>query len=359
VGKGAEAIKPPPKRLEIAGHFVHFDDGAFKERGDYWSTADDIQKTAAQLRQSAIEGKYDHLLIYAHGGLNSPEDSARRVAAMNDAFLRNRIYPFHVMYDTGLAEEVKDAVVRAFTGIPREGFLSDIIDQLIEKKDVLIEDIVRKPVTPVWDEMKRDAQLPFKVDAGGKESDGLFVIRTFAEALQGTHVKIHLAGHSTGAVLLGHLLRALDQLGMNELISCCSLMAPACSIDFYQENYAPRLGKPAAMVGLTALDIYSLNARLEQDDNVAYVYSKSLLYLVSRALERQIDKPLLGMQRYADKLPVMPQLSFNYSNGKNGVTKSTSHGGFDNDVDTMNAILQRVLGKEAEKPFLLKEIEKY
>jgi len=249
--------------------------------------------------------------------------------------------------------------VRAFMGIPHEGFLSDILDQLIEKKDVLIEDIVRKPVTPIWDEMKRDAQLPFKIDAGGKESDGSFVIRTFAEALQDTHVQIHLAGHSTGAVLLGHLLGALDQLGMNELISSCSLMAPACSIDFYQENYAPRLGKPAGMVGLPVLDIYSLNARLEQDDNVAYVYSKSLLYLVSRALERQIDKPLLGMQRYADKLPATSQLSLRYSNGKNGVTTSTSHGGFDNDVNTMNAILQRVLGKEAEKPFLPGEIEKY
>lgn len=358
VGKGAEATKPAPKRLEIAGHFVHFDDGAFKERGNYWSTAADIQNTATQLRQSASKGKFDHLLIYAHGGLNSPDDSARRVAAMKDGFLRNRIYPFHVMYDTGLAEEVKDAVVRAFTGIPNEGFLSDIIDQLIEKKDLLIEDIVRKPVTPIWDEMKRDAQLPFKVK-GDQESDGLFVIRTFAEALKGTKVKIHLAGHSTGAVLLGHLLGALDMLGIDELISSCSLMAPACSVDFYQENYAPRLGNPAVGVGLPALDIYNLNGQLELDDNVAYVYRKSLLYLVSRALERQIDKPILGMQRYADTLAATAQLSIRYSNGKDGVTTSTSHGGFDNDANTMNAILRRVLGEEAKKPFLPIEMEGY
>jgi hypothetical protein len=357
--KGAEATKPPPKRLEIAGHFVHFDDGAFKERGNYWSTAADIKNTAAQLHQSASQGKYDHLLIYAHGGLNSPDASARRVAVMKDGFLRNRIYPFHVMYDTGLVEEVKDAVVRAFTGIPKEGFLSDIIDQLKEKKDVLIEDILRKPVTPIWEEMKRDANLPFKENVGNKESDGLFVIRTFAEALQGTHVKIHLVGHSTGAVLLGHLLGALDKLGIDELISSCSLMAPACSIDFYQENYAPRLGKPAGGVALPALDIYNLNAQLEKDDNVVYLYKKSLLYLVSRALEREIDKPILGMQCYADKLPTTPQLSLRYSNGKNGVTTSTSHGGFDNDVNTMNAILRRVLGKEAEKPFLPIEMEGY
>lgn len=359
LGKGTEATKPAPKRLEIAGHFVHFDDGAFKERGDYWSTAADVQNTASQLRQSAKEGKYDHLLIYAHGGLNSPDASARRVAAMKDGFLRNGIYPFHIMYDTGLAEEVKDAVVRAIAGIPREGFVSDILDRLVEKKDLLIEDTVRKPVTPIWDEMKRDAQQPFAVADNGRESDGLFVIRTFAEALQDTRVSIHLAGHSTGAVLLGHLLGALDRLGIDELISSCSLMAPACSLDFYQKNYAPRLGSPAGRVGIPALDIYNLNAQLELDDNVAYVYSKSLLYLVSRALERQVDQPILGMQRYAETLPATPQLSIRYSDGKNGVTASTSHGGFDNDARTMNAILRRVLGRDAEKPFLPREILRY
>lgn len=358
VKKGAEASKPAPTRLEIAGHFVHFDDGAFKARGDYWSTGADIQNTAALLRKSAIAGKYDHLLIYAHGGLNSPTDAARRVAALKAGCLRNRIYPFHVMYDTGLTEELKDAVVRAVTGIPSEGFLSNILAQLIEKKDLLIEDIVRKPVTPIWDEMKRDAQLPFKVE-GDKESDGLFVIRTFAEALKGTKVKIHLAGHSTGAVLLGHLLRALDVLKYKELISSCSLMAPACSLDFYRENYAPRLGKAAAGVVLPALDIYNLDAKLELDDNVAYVYQKSLLFLVSRALERQIDKPILGMERYAMSLPAHPNLTIRYSDGTNGVTTSTSHGGFDNDANTMNAILERVLGKKAEKPFLPSEMKGY
>ncbi|MCP4338235.1 MAG: C1 family peptidase [Desulfobulbaceae bacterium] len=42
----AESGKATPKRLEIAGHFVHFDDGNFKKRGGYWSTPDDIVKTA-------------------------------------------------------------------------------------------------------------------------------------------------------------------------------------------------------------------------------------------------------------------------------------------------------------------------
>ena len=38
----------------------------------------------------------------------------------------------------------------------------------------------------IWEEMKNDAYLPFKVEKGTKLSDGLFVIKSFVEALQKT-----------------------------------------------------------------------------------------------------------------------------------------------------------------------------
>ena len=63
-----EERRPPPKRFEIAGHFVHFDDGRYKRKGDYWSTSEDVHQTALQI---AANDKYGHLLIYAHGGLNA------------------------------------------------------------------------------------------------------------------------------------------------------------------------------------------------------------------------------------------------------------------------------------------------
>ncbi|MCF6291616.1 MAG: C1 family peptidase [Desulfobacterales bacterium] len=355
----AESDRSAPKRLEIAGHFVHFDDGRFKARGDYWSSAEDIKKTADLLRQSVDRKKYSHLLIYAHGGLNSPKASAKRVAALKEGFKRNGIYPFHIMYDTGLAEEIKDIIVRVFRGRRMEGFISDLRDRLIEQSDLVIEDCVRKPVTPIWEEIKNDARLPFKPDNRGKVSDGVFVIKTFAEALQDTGLKIHLAGHSTGAVLLGHLLHALDLLNKPDLIKSCSLMAPACTVDFYKKHYEPGLDGNAANLKLPKLDIYNLTDKVELDDNVAFVYRKSLLCLVSRALERRIDKPLLGMQRYSRKISAKPGLKIHYSDGKKGVTTSTSHGGFDNDAKTMNAIMQRILGKKPLKPFLQSEMKGY
>ncbi len=193
-------------------------------------------------------------------------------------------------------------------------------------------------------------------------SDGLFVINSFAEALKDTHLKIHLAGHSTGAVLLGYLLNALDTMGIPDLIESCNLMAPACSIDFYKKNYEPRLQVQEidkTKVKLPALSLFNLKEQLELDDNVGFVYRKSLLYLVSRALERQNDKPILGMQRYSKKLTMHPGLTIDYSNGKKGVTNSTSHGGFDNDVATMNTIMTKILKKAPTKPFTKEEMKGY
>ncbi|MFH1154208.1 MAG: C1 family peptidase [Pseudomonadota bacterium] len=343
-----------PKRLEIAGHFVHFDDGRFKERGNFWSSAEDVLKTAAHIRESVGTNKYGHLLIWAHGGLNSQDDSAHRVAALLDGFKRNGIYPFHIMYDTGLAEEIKDALIRAKASRPMQG----LPGSLIETCDRLIEDLVRKPVTPIWEEMKNDARRPFDTD-GDRIRDGLFTIRAFVRALGDTGIRIHLAGHSTGAILLGHLLGALDTLGMPDLVASCSLMAPACSLDFYTGHYAPRLGEGDGRVGLPKLDIYTLSDRLELDDTVALVYRKSLLFLVSRALERTPEKPLLGMQRHLGLLEPNPALTVLTSDGKRGASRCTTHCGFDNDAPTMNAILKRVLGKYPSKPFREGEMAGY
>ena len=364
VSGDAEAHKRAPKRLDIAGHFVHFDNGEYKERGDYWSTKKDVEQSAERLAESIKDGggRYEHLLIYAHGGLNAPEASARRTAALKDGFKRNGVYPYHIMYDTGLVKETTDAVKRAL-GLAEDrsqGFVDWIGEKVTDVTDKMIEDSVRKPVTAVWDEMKSDARWPFEKNDDGSDGDGTHTIKSFAAALKDSGLQIHLAGHSTGAVVLGHLLRAFDELGNANLIQGCHLMAPACTVDFYNEHYGPRLGdggENGTVVRLPKLNIYNLNEKLELDDNVVYAYRKSLLYLVSRALERQADRPILGMQRHNT---AAMGAEFHYSNGKNGVTRSTSHGGFDNDPHTLNHILKNLLGgKKPEKPFKPEEMEGY
>ncbi|MGH6894604.1 MAG: hypothetical protein ACREEP_20350, partial [Dongiaceae bacterium] len=298
-----------PARQDIAGHFVHVDNGKFSDAQPYWSDKKDVAATAELIGRT---GDYDHLLFYAHGGLNAPEEAAIRVAAMSGVFKTNRIYPYSVLYDTGLLKTLKEIIQGTGAEINRRtGGLLDVTDRLIEEA-------VGGVGTRLWDAMKADASTPFKQSGDGTVSLKLFVDQFAKRAAQGKKpLKIHLVGHSTGAILIGHLLAALDGLlPAGAAIDSCLLMAPACRIDFFQANYRPRLGGAAsAAVKIKQMKVYNLTDQAEQDDQVTPAYNKSLLYLVSNAFEPQPPKParmkddtqadgqpLLGMQKFKDKI---------------------------------------------------------
>ena len=77
-------------------------------------------------------------------------------------------------------------------------------------------------------------------------------------------------------------------------------------------------------------------------------FTKSLLYLVSNAFESKPEMPLLGMAVFNQPLP---NVTFKYSEGKEGDAAATSHGGFDSDVDTMNSVLSDITGGSPKYPF--------
>ena len=104
------------------------------------------------------------------------------------------------------------------------------------------------------------------------------------------------------------------------------------------------------------MTIYNLTDELEQDDEVTRAYNKSLLYLVSRAFEEDIPEKILGMEKYSETVGrrKLPRLTIHYSEGDvpgARVTASETHGGFDNDVLTMNHVLRRVCGQVPKVPF--------
>lgn len=337
-----------PQRSEIAGHFVHFDDGRFHTQGKYWSDLNDVSIAAKNLSSST---KYKHLLLYAHGGLNSPLSSAKRIAAMKTTFKKNGIYPYHFMYDTGLIEELKDVIIR------RDDKISDRVTGFSDFTDKLIELSTRVPGRALWREMKRGARKPF--ENGG---DGSLSIKTFLDELTKDSIpklNIHIVGHSTGGILLAWLLNSLDKLDMKIRVSSCSLLAPACSIKLFRDIYQPLLLTPKDQLGIDRLHIFNLTDELERDDQVAKLYRKSLLYLVSKSFEEDIPEAILGMERYSSNLKksstirkIGKRFTIHYSDGQHtSITASSTHGGFDNDPATMNTVMKIISEQEPEHPF--------
>lgn len=342
-------VKPRPARSEIAGHFIHVDDGEFHDKGRYWSNAEDVRATAGLVAGS--KQKYRHLLLYAHGGLNSPTDSARRIAAMKGTFKKNGIYPYHFMYDTGILEEVKDVVLRRKdTTEERAGGISDWTDRLLEWG-------TRIPGRALWREMKEGARLPFLPERAGSQTLAIWL--TELARRQDDRLKVHLCGHSTGAILLARLLETMEVLAPTLRVSSCTLFAPAASVALFESHYYPYLVTPPTAFGVDRMQVFNLDDRLELEDTVGGVYRKSLLYLVSRAFEEKLPEAILGMQVHMNGLLQKPKMaavadrfSVHYADGTaSGITQSMTHGGFDNDAASMNSLLRSILGTEPQHPF--------
>ena len=311
------------------------------------------------------------LLIYAHGGLNSEKEALTRARAMGRHFIGNGCYPLFMVWKTGLLESIGNILGEAFRGqAPKAG--GGLGEWVTERTDLLVEKTIGRPLArPIWSEMKENAELAF---GNGRGGDLLVtalqrLIETWGDALQ-----IHLVGHSAGSILLGHLVSAMAARRIDaKCVSSIHLYAPACTVQFANAHYA------AAPEVMQRLHLSLLSDAQERDDQVAAIYRKSLLYLVSNALEVDLRTPILGLANvlnpdYAGwdgtssvgealrqwrsalgKAGLRPDKGITLIErdrvttavdlqGKPLAQIPASHGAFDNDVDTLSATLRSILG---------------
>lgn len=351
-----------------------------------------LQSPQAWLTQHNKNGVLK-LALYAHGGLNSEDASLRRVAAMAPYFLANGIYPVFITWKTGLNETLGDILKdKLSTYLPGAGLSGGWLDkyktQALDVLDRTVENLAEALGGKAqWVQMKQNAAMATE---DGDPARGLL---TIAERLKDLHLalggklEIHLIGHSAGSIVHGHLLNLLRE--RNLAVASCSLYAPACTIDFAESSYRPAIENN--ILARENFHIHLMSDAREQDDNVAGIYHKSLLYLVARAFETRHKTPLLGMAKSFDAASFSAGISKNddwnqacitslqswntfYWGGalpKNfaatgqGLTDqqkatlhiindshvstgprmiATAHGSFDNDVRVVSDTLARILG---------------
>jgi len=218
--------------------------------------------------------------------------------------------------------------------------------------------------------MKQNAEAAAEPGRGG---------RRLAEALgrlreaRGDRLEIHIVGHSAGAIILGHLLEHLPGA-----VKTCTLYAPACTVAFANARFAAAI--EGGKLARNGLRIHVLAEALEQADSVG-PYGKSLLYLVSRALERDHKTPILGLQlaflakhngtaqwnteaaadafahdlgtwqRFWAALPrggdlvVEDRANVSMGRAAGAGTTPAAHGCFDNHAEVVDATIGRILGR--------------
>jgi len=315
-------------------------------------------------------GEPRRLAIYAHGGLNSEADAIQRARALGRHFVGNGCYPIFMVWKTGLLESIGDIISDAWHARPPAG--AGVGDWITDRTDLLIEKSIGRPLArPVWSEMKENAELAFTSGRGG---DLLITALQKLQDTWGDALELHVVGHSAGSILLGHLLNAMAARRLSAVVKSAHLYAPACTVQFANRNYAtnPELMK--------RLYIDLLSERVERNDNVAAIYRKSLLYLVSNALEVDLRTPILGLQNvfdedYAgwdgtsstgDTLRSWRRAAAEaglLSDGRLGVLDadkvlvaqpdrriSAGHGSFDNDLEVVGRTLTRIVGGPLVNP---------
>jgi hypothetical protein len=361
--------------------------GELSDKGEYWTTPADLARLfEEEIPRRADKWTRPRLMVYLHGGLNDEREVARRIVAFRDVFLANEIYPLHIMWESGLSESLRGILRDMFTDADeRAGAVPDWLrklrDGLVEAKDRTFELTAAGPGTTLWSEMKENARLA-STHPDGKGGMQLLA-KAARQAMKGAGAKIastwelHVVGHSAGSIFAAYALPWFTSCGVP--FRSMQLMAPAITNRLFHETIAKTVN--AAECPMPS--VYSLSDVGERDDNV-WAYGKSLLYLVSNAFEGRRDQPIVGMQRFfggpeiddtqhvdpalaamlgkkVDGLPALvvagraPAGEKGESTGS--VSRSESHGGFDNDPDTMNSVIFRILRHAPMRPFTVRDLQ--
>jgi len=341
---------------ELRPHVINLgNDGQLNDKGEYGTSETEID-TIFHQDIPRITNDWDkvRILLYAHGGLVGESTFLQRVAEYRSGFLEHRVFPVAFVWHTDLWSTITNIVSDASKRRRPEGILDDALDFMLDRFDETLEAIVRGlNVRGLWDEMKENAWRATTQENGGAR----FVLDQLAGLIDRSNkpVEVHIAGHSAGSIFLAPLVQYFTSKGkitsmenadgLGRKIATCNLWAPAiCMEDFYN-TYFPAIRSRQ----INRFSLFTLTDEKEQDDHCANIYHKSLLYMVSNALEKVIGKPLLGMDKFvsADKTLLDPFFNEPYAKWvktpKYNFSDAKHHGDFDDDPLTVVSTLTDII----------------
>ncbi|MCW3126741.1 MAG: hypothetical protein JWO03_2399 [Bacteroidetes bacterium] len=249
-----------------------------------------------------------------------------------------------------------------------------VIKRFMEKRDhdfypTIVEEILREIFVTelgawVWNNMKVKSQDMWKDNtnaSGLNRYAGRYFLQKLLDYTKDGSMKVSLIGHSAGSIAICNLLEATTGIDPDFQYHHIAFMAPACRIDLFEEQMVKQQQRYKEFRMYTMKDAVEKNDRL-----VPFIYTHSLLYLISGALEDKgtaYDAYILGLERHINGSYADPALSpvYDYLHAPStdrivqsqtaaGTTlgyQSTaiSHGGFDDDLPTVSSIISFLKNK--------------
>ncbi|HJS17483.1 MAG TPA: C1 family peptidase [Anaerolineales bacterium] len=360
--------------MDLRPHIVSIgNNGKLKPGGDYGTSEGELQQIFEEEIPKAIKKwKKKRIVLYAHGGLVGEKTAAQRLADYRPVFLAAEIYPISFIWHSDAWSTVSNILEDAVRSRRPEGPLDGTKDFMLDRLDDALEPVTRMLAgKSAWDEMKENALAASQPKGGAR-----LALDSLVKLMQADKsIEVHILGHSAGSIFHASLVRLLTskgtissgflkgETGYGVKIASCTLWAPACTIELFKEAYLPSIEARS----LKQFALYVLNDKTELDDNCAGIYNKSLLYLVSNALESQPripgfrdGVPMLGLEKFINldaelrelftrdyaKLVLAPN---NVAEGLIGSSGARHHGDFDDDHQTVKATLAYMLNGSTDQ----------
>ncbi|HEY0158173.1 MAG TPA: C1 family peptidase [Thermoanaerobaculia bacterium] len=361
VAGGTLTVAKAPNFTELRKYVLNLgNEGRLSTNGKLTSSPAQLRGIIQEMERRHQQWGRRDVVIYVHGGLVSEEGGIRIADRQFQWWLDNQVFPIFIAWQSGLSETLIDFFADKTRAVPAAaGFdFSEAMDKLAEK-------LARNVGAFAWKEMKENARaacapllngLP-AADAQWFAKPGASLLAQLladSQARTGNRLRVHLVGHSTGAILHAAFFDALRRVGIGA-VETLAYLAGAIRVDEFDRDVRPHLGNG----GIRKFTNFTMNDQRELDDvckaGPVTVYRKSLLYFVSRGFERpkKNEEPLVGMQRFFAGKVVDAQIAAAsiVSPDLQGRCNATSHGGFDEDEQTMNEVMRRIRPGVAIRPF--------
>lgn len=343
---------------DLRPHVISLEsDGALRQSGPFGTSAEGLSEILLEdfprITRDWPEPK--RLMLYANGGLVSEDAAIRQLADYRVALLDARVYPITFVWRTDFSTIIGDLLRDAVQRRRPAGSSDGSKDFMLDRLDDALEGTARRlGARTEWSGLKADALAATRSPHGG----GRLAMRAIAQLAASQDIELHVVAHSAGSILMAPLVQFLSAGGTGRpamSIATCTLWAPACTIDLFNEMYGPAIAGGA----IERFALFTLTDEAERADSCAGTYGKSLLYLVSNALEAAAripgfrdGVPLAGMETFVRK-----ELTDLFRTkraewilapndapaGRPDASRARTHGAFDEDPVTWRATLARIL----------------